>query len=227
MSVSKSSKDAPTSKSGSKLEGKIQIQLHYFMAFETCTFRNSAELYCPTKRNLRSFVCRDTWAGTMCQPCESGRGTRTPAWATHTYAQQTTFHSWEGAILPAPALGGESARSPSSSSSRNWVWQSSPGRCTVPPPPHCLHTLFPALPTGQTLLSPWLLGTPQTKRDQKCTLISLDPAQQNPHWVHLTQIPLKSNIICSLQFHVGTELRVQKNIINVLLQGKSKVTLLG
>ena len=80
------------------------------------------------------------------------------------------------------------------------------------PLPSSANRTNPAIPVA--------LGDPPDQKGPEM-LISLDPVQQNPHWVHLTQIPLKSNIICSLQFHIGTELRVQKNIINVLLQVKS------
>lgn len=63
--VCKSSKAVPTGKSGylsgSKLEGKIQMQLHYTVTFKTYICRNWAELYCPHKKNLHStyFVHRN------------------------------------------------------------------------------------------------------------------------------------------------------------------------
>ena len=65
-----------------------------------------------SKNNLHSsFVCGTLGQGPCASPLHGSgrRGTWNLAWAAHTHAQQTTFHSWEGAVLPAPALGGESA----------------------------------------------------------------------------------------------------------------------
>ena len=72
------------------------------------------------------------------------------------------------------------------------------------------------------LPTPALGDPPQTKRDQKRALINLDPAQQNPHWVHSTQIPLKSNFICSLQFYVVTELEFRKTSLMCYFRGSQR-----
>lgn len=171
MSMSKSSKDAPTSKSGSKLEGKIQIQLHYFMAFETCTFRNSAELYCPTKKTyvlcLQGHLGRD-----HVQPCESGRrGTRTlPGPPIPMLNKPRSTVGKVPSFLPQHL--GVSPHATSSSSSRTGSGRALQGRCTVPPPPHCLHTSSQLCQQDKPCYPRGFWGPPRPK-DQKCTLISL------------------------------------------------------
>lgn len=181
-------------------------------------------MYHPSKKNLHSsFVCRDhVPALALCMGREEEEPGPRPGLPIPMLNKPHSTAGKAPSFLP-QHLGGESARSPSSSSSWNWVWQTSPGRRTLPPPSHCLQTFLSRLcQQDKPPHPPGSWGLPQTKRDQKCALINLDPAQQNPHWVHSTQIPLKSNFICSLQFHVGTELEFRKTLLMCYFRGSQR-----
>lgn len=140
MSVSKSSKDAQLSKSGSKLEGKIQIQLHYLWHLKHVLL--GIQLNC-TVLPRKTYVL--LFAGTLRQgprasPCESGRREQDPGLG-HPYPMlnKPHSHSWKVPSFPAPALGGSHTLTLQLQLSELGL-AGSPGRCTVPPPPHCLHT---------------------------------------------------------------------------------------